>query len=667
MHEKVDVKVSWIPDEGPVESPGIDHYERLAAPSLEGPVGLYRLLTGDVGRPRHLRVALHVEGFRQSSFLITHYGNLPGDTHSSLRGNLSIGYTPWKYLEAYLGLLSSSNRNLRIDADRSDPEVILALADVSFGLKARLPLGRVVNVGVHAGLKLLTTTGGTSFRGSATSFAADAVSSFDLRRPLNVPLRFHLNAGYLLDNSLNLLPANQCATSTSNDPCIRSRVVETWAYGIGASRLQFGVGADVPALAGGVGIEPFGEYRVDVAASSGDATVLRALKDDPIVSYERVTSLTSQVLTFGLRVRPVAGLVVDAGIDIGLASIGFKYGPPVPQWNVIVGASYVYDVLTRRAGTKLVTRTVTRGAEVANALGGRVSGIVRSAATGRPLASAMVRYPGRSVNAQATADDGSFVSYLFDPGSLEVEVSRDDYQTGKMSVVVVSGKENSVEVVLAPKPPAPAQVRGQITDEAGLPVVALVRLVSSSGSSADAEPAGAGRFQVKAPAGDHTLAIEAQGYLSQERQLTLAAGQLQLVDIKLRRRPAAPRVAVGAGELNVKGSVHFSSGTATLTPDSEQLLDEVVDLLIKNAAITKLRVGGHTDNRGTAARNLELSRERAQAVVAYLVAHGIEAARLEAQGYGPTHPRVPNMTPKNRAANRRVEFKIVQASTNGGN
>ena len=76
--------------------------------------------------------------------------------------------------------------------------------------------------------------------------------------------------------------------------------------------------------------------------------------------------------------------------------------------------------------------------------------------------------------------------------------------------------------------------------------------------------------------------------------------------------------------------------------------------------IRRVEIQGHTDNRGPAARNRTLSQQRADAVRTWLIEHGVDAGRLEARGYGPDNPLVPNITPANRARNRRVQFVIQE-------
>ena len=91
---------------------------------------------------------------------------------------------------------------------------------------------------------------------------------------------------------------------------------------------------------------------------------------------------------------------------------------------------------------------------------------------------------------------------------------------------------------------------------------------------------------------------------------------------------------------------------------SFRVLDAVIAVLRAHPEIARVDVQGHTDHAGNAVANRELSRRRASAVRAYLIAHGIDAARLDAHGFGPDRPLEPNTTPLARARNRRVEFHL---------
>lgn len=107
--------------------------------------------------------------------------------------------------------------------------------------------------------------------------------------------------------------------------------------------------------------------------------------------------------------------------------------------------------------------------------------------------------------------------------------------------------------------------------------------------------------------------------------------------------------------------VHFDTGKSTLRTDSYAALNELADLLkIKDDIV--IEIGGHTDNVGSEASNLQLSQARAETVVKYLVNKGVDAKRLAAKGYGQSQPIADNDTPEGRQANRRTEATILDVT-----
>ncbi|WP_394832832.1 OmpA family protein [Pendulispora rubella] len=112
--------------------------------------------------------------------------------------------------------------------------------------------------------------------------------------------------------------------------------------------------------------------------------------------------------------------------------------------------------------------------------------------------------------------------------------------------------------------------------------------------------------------------------------------------------------------VRVLQQVHFQTGSAKILPDSFPMLQEITDLLKSSPGIKKMSIEGHTDNKGGADLNKKLSQSRADSVMKWLTDHGIETSRLEAHGYGLERPIEDNATDKGRAANRRVEFKILE-------
>lgn len=120
--------------------------------------------------------------------------------------------------------------------------------------------------------------------------------------------------------------------------------------------------------------------------------------------------------------------------------------------------------------------------------------------------------------------------------------------------------------------------------------------------------------------------------------------------------PAAVVVTEKAIELHE--SVFFETARSTIDERSAPLLDQIASALQAHPEIQSVVVEGHTDDRGSKKRNIELSKQRAAAVRAALVQRGIAADRLKSEGFGPERPVVANDTDDNRAKNRRVELRI---------
>jgi len=105
--------------------------------------------------------------------------------------------------------------------------------------------------------------------------------------------------------------------------------------------------------------------------------------------------------------------------------------------------------------------------------------------------------------------------------------------------------------------------------------------------------------------------------------------------------------------------IYFETDKATLTAESVQALTSIINLL-KMQSFTQLQIEGHTDNTGTDKRNAELSAERANTVLEYLVNGGIDRKKLTATGFGATRPVADNSTPEGRAKNRRTLFVLYK-------
>ena len=117
--------------------------------------------------------------------------------------------------------------------------------------------------------------------------------------------------------------------------------------------------------------------------------------------------------------------------------------------------------------------------------------------------------------------------------------------------------------------------------------------------------------------------------------------------------PAAVRAYAGAVE-----GLSFEGRTERLAADSTAVLDELARLLKQYPGL-RLRITGHTDNRGKEAARIELSQRRAEAVKTYLAGKGVDPARMVTQGRGSERPRASNATAKGRKQNNWIEFEFL--------
>ncbi|PRQ08545.1 OmpA family protein [Enhygromyxa salina] len=127
-----------------------------------------------------------------------------------------------------------------------------------------------------------------------------------------------------------------------------------------------------------------------------------------------------------------------------------------------------------------------------------------------------------------------------------------------------------------------------------------------------------------------------------------------------------PQVEVADCQVRLGEKIEFRTGSAVIGEDDEDLLLAVVRVLATQPEIELLRVEGNTDDVGGAQQNLRLSQARADAVVDWLVAHGVLASRLSSVGHGSSQPLVPNDSAGHRHQNRRVEFHVESQTCQPG-
>ena len=246
---------------------------------------------------------------------------------------------------------------------------------------------------------------------------------------------------------------------------------------------------------------------------------------------------------------------------------------------------------------------------------------------------------------------------------------------------------------VAVQPRATVLVRGRVLDaRTNQPVpgaeVRYERLPDGKDAGQAHADRSQARFQLALPAGhQYGFRAEAAGYLATSENLDLTATtaygevtqDLYLLPLTEPVDATASRAAqltlstaatAVPSELKTVASppnteekitinnLFFVQGKAELLPMSFPELNRLAQTLAAYPAL-KIRLDGHTDNGGDAAKNLLLSQQRVAAVKAYLIRQRISAGRLSTVGYGDTRPVAPNDSEDNKRKNRRVEFVVV--------
>jgi len=616
-----------------------DHASYL--PSLTGQVGLYHLSTAEVGPVGHLRFGLHGQFFRSTGFLVEG-DNGTQDTNTRFGGTFTFGFTPHEAIELYGAIMSSSNRNEReSEVGRRDPVLIKSFGDLVLGGKAVLPVARGFTAGAELGFRFLSGISNLSVSPSSTSLWIGPIATLDLRQIADVPLRFHGNISYYLDNSSNLQSFDQSTTD-------QTREVAMFAYGMASSRMRFGLGVDAPLerFTGPVGLRPFAEYHAEIVTASADPAFADQAGD--------LRNRDMHWMTVGLRARVLQGLTLDAGIDVGLRSVGFEYGPPVPPYDLIFGLSYPFDTAAYGRAT-VVTKTIEKAPAPST---GTVSGTVRNKSDGKPIAEAVVSFGGQSRARVATDPDGTFQSAPLPPGTANITVAAAGFESATGKATIVVGSAATVEVALVAKV-VNGNIRGKVSDRAGKPIVATIRF--NGPNTIEARSDSGGTYAAVLPAGPYRVSVDAAGYAPKELPLEVTAGQERDYDLTLRQANADVTVTPTAIVLRVP--IKFRAGPPKLLPAIKGELDGVADVLADHPEIKTLRIEAHWSgaakgSAGDAAK--KLTAKQAAAIKEYLVSKGAPADRIETAGMGGEAPLVPNLGPANQAKNRRVELVVVQ-------
>ena len=241
-----------------------------------------------------------------------------------------------------------------------------------------------------------------------------------------------------------------------------------------------------------------------------------------------------------------------------------------------------------------------------------------------------------------------------------MEITHPEYNAGSCSgTIPEAGGDVEVRCELVALPRV-GRVQGTVRADDGTGVAGAQLQVSGPQSFTVTTDATGGFARSDLPPGSYTARIDGgEGFLLGQGSFDIVARETSTPELSIVRRPRRSLVSLRAREIIIRRQVNFATDSAEILPDSAALLAELADVMLRHPEITGIEIQGHTDNRGGAEHNMDLSQRRADSVRDHLVGLGVDAGRLTARGYGQDRPLVPNITAGNRARNRRVQFIIT--------
>lgn len=234
-------------------------------------------------------------------------------------------------------------------------------------------------------------------------------------------------------------------------------------------------------------------------------------------------------------------------------------------------------------------------------------------------------------------------------GTYELRAEANGFQPVAQSLVVPDTGSFEAVVTLQPAE-RPAILDVRVVDENNQPIAATVEIDGADFALAS----GSERFE--AVPGSHVLWVRAQGYGASRVMLNLASGAEQLVEVMLQKSKAD----IKDDRIDLRDTIYFETDKDIIKAESYPLLAEVASILLQHPEIKVLSIEGHTDNRGSDAYNLDLSRRRAAAVVTFLTAMGVEPGRLRSEGFGESRPISKLAGEAGWSLNRRVDMIIIE-------
>jgi len=605
--------------------------------TLDGGSGGMLIEDPAIGEQGAVRFQLSIDTFSGDAFLYD------GDTVEQDRQQLSVSWSALRLLQVFASL-----HNRATITDEPSPNSVHSLGDIAFGAKFGGDVGQIGRLAGSLRLSLMGDLGDGSALLDATSIGLRASGAIDLQK-LDEPVPFiaRLNVDYLFDNSAKVVEEIETLRykslvmpeSTANET--RNLVSRVERFGLGINRvdlLTVGVGVEVPLeLATDFFLHPMLEYRLglpinrqgyDCAYRSADKDRGTSAGADDTCIDDAGFSSFPMTLALGLRaVPPVRGISVMIGADIGLSGTDtfVRELAPTPPVRLMFALGYDFDARPEAPPPAPPPPPPPPPPT------GRIAGQVLDQVTNQPIAGAVVRFVGLELSPVASDARGAFTSYELDPGSVALELSHPDYETGTCAASIpAEGGDVGVACTLQALPRT-GTLTLSVRDLLGGGVAgARVQLSGPSTVPMTTDPSGEAHVADLA-AGDYTARIETATHLMRFVHVTVAARQETRAEAVLISRPAKSAVTQRGQELRVAG-LAFTEGTAELTAGSMPALAELADLLLRDSLGRRVRIAG--DGGET------LALSRALAIKQALVDAGVPDGRIDVATTAAAKPSV---------------------------
>ncbi len=590
-------------------------------------VGILHLPTARLGPKGIVRVSLLGEYFNATQFPVQSARNIRSAV------TFAASFVPFSWAEIFLSYGAASNSN-----NRTSPNLIQTMGELTLGFKA----SREWTAGIFAGIDVRAFSfpgvGSQGVDRFAWGVRPSFVGTADFRAfSRRLPLILTVNAGVTLDSTQNLIQNETLNAS------------EEFAYNVNRyHRLNVGAALEfaIPVIA------PFVEYRFapPLGVEGGQLVGPSGLSVSALAA-------ANQAIGVGFKVTAIRDLTLIAAADFGLTrSVGLGI-TATPPWNVLVGASFAVDPFARPQA-KIVEKIVEHRVEAPVPI--RLQGVVVDADTNDRLSDVIIS--GAGAYAVASDQSGRFMTHEVSGPRVQVTATREGFHETHQTVLLDAAKPTSLTIELKKKAPK-TQFKLSATSS-GRPIKATIQISAAGNQPGDwpitleltPEAASIAR---ELPAGNYVVTAVGEGYLSQVKSIQVGSVGTTEVAFDLAPAPKKMLANLKGNKIEISQQVRFATGSAEILPVSHGLLTQVVDIILRKN-IRRLRVEGHTDNRGNKPVNLKLSTDRAEAVANFLTAQGIDRERLTALGFGDSRPVAPNLTARGRELNRRVEFVVVE-------